>query len=52
MQASVNRNPKKSFPTLMEFMPLPTDPKVDLESEAVRMQKVMDEYKEKLKKNV
>jgi len=46
---AVNRNPKKNFPTITEYMPLPTDPKVDMESEAARMQEVMDKYKEQLK---
>ena len=50
MQASINRDPKKSFPSLTEFMPLPTDQKIDVDAEVARMQKVMDDYKEQLKK--
>jgi hypothetical protein len=50
MIAATNRDPKKSFPTIREFWPLPTDSKVDDESEGKRLQAVMDAYKESLKK--
>lgn len=44
---AVNRDPKKSFPSLKEYMPLRTDPEIDEDSEAARMQRLMDEYKAK-----
>jgi hypothetical protein len=47
--AAANRDPKKPFPTIRDFMPLPTDPVIDETSEAARMQKAMDDYKERLK---
>lgn len=46
---AVNRDPKKRFPSIQEYMPLPTDVVVNEDAEADRMQKKMDEYKEKLK---
>lgn len=46
---AVNRDPKKNFPSIAEYIPLPTDVKIDENSEALRMQKAMDDHKERLK---
>lgn len=43
----INRDPKKPFPSMKEYMALPTDPEIDEGTEAARMQKLMDDYKAK-----
>lgn len=45
---AVNRDPKKGFPSIKEYMPLRSDPVIDEQSEAARLQKVMDDYKAKI----
>lgn len=44
---AVNRDPKKSFPSIQQFMPLLTDSEVDEQTEGKRLQARMDEYKRK-----
>jgi hypothetical protein len=48
--AAVNRDPKRKFPSISEFMPLPTDKQVDQNAEGKRLQDVMNQYKAQKKK--
>ena len=46
----VNRDPKKSFPNLYDFWPLPTDKKEDLKEKGDLLQQKLNRYKEAMKK--
>lgn len=42
---AVNRDPKKKFPSIQQFMPLSTDAEVDEQTEGKRLQAHIDKYK-------
>lgn len=51
---AVNRDPKKSFPTMQKYWPLPTDEdgELDEQSEYKRLKSLLNNYKQgKLQKN-
>jgi hypothetical protein len=52
--AAVNRDPKKSFPTMQKYWPLPTDEdsEPDEQTEYKRLKSLLNNYKQgKLQKN-